>query len=66
VKDPVDYLLLIQREYADDTRPDFIFDQRDESLLQEREKERDAAILAERERSARVLRNQQQASTNPL
>lgn len=66
VKDPFDYLVKIQRQDADDGRLDFIFGQRDEQLLTDRDKEREKAMSAERERSSRQLRDEQQASTNPL
>ena len=65
-KDRWDYLLYLQRQEADDLRPDFIFEARNDSLILERDKEREDDLARQREKAAGDRRADTQAGTTPL
>ena len=54
------------RQEADDLRPDFIFEARNDSLILERDKEREDDLARQREKAAGDRRADTQAGTTPL
>ena len=56
VKNPTEYLVLIQQDDSDDHRSDFLFDARSDGTVDARDKDRAAALAANRENSSRLLR----------
>lgn len=61
-RNPLDYLVKVQRDEADHQRFDFIFDQRDDDLVVGRDDQREEDVRKERERSAADVRKQQSAN----
>lgn len=53
---PMEYLLMIQQDDSDDHRADFLVDALDEATVNQRDKDRAAALAANREAASKVLR----------
>lgn len=53
---PTEYLILIQQDDADDHRADFLVDALDQATIVQRDKERAAALAANREAQSTTLR----------
>lgn len=61
-----DYIEEVQRESADESRPAFLFDQRDLSLVRSREDERQKALAAKRDAASKARRKATEQSSHPL
>ncbi len=53
---PTEYLILIQQDDADDHRADFLVDALDQATIYQRDKDRAAALAANREAQSKTLR----------
>ena len=53
---PIEYLLMIQQDDSDDHRTDFLIDALDSATVNQRDKDRAAALSANRDAASKVLR----------